>query len=145
MKNVKSLWQQSPLGRSMEILSRTDQRKIFAVIILQINLGVMDLLGVAAIGLLGSLSVSNLQSKVPEDAVNNALQVLNISNMPFQSQVIVLGLIAVLLLVGRTLLSILFTRRVLFFLTRRGALISSKLISRLLSQQLLTIQARTHQ
>ena len=129
----------------MRVLPRTDQRKIIAVIILQILLGIMDLVGVAAIGLLGSLSVSNLQSQVPEGAVNSALRILKISELPFQNQVVVIGLIAVLLLVGRTLLSIFFTRRVLFFLTRRGAWISSNLISRLLSQQLLTIQSRTHQ
>ena len=129
----------------MRVLPRTDQRKIIAVIILQILLGIMDLVGVAAIGLLGSLSVSNLQSQVPDGAVNSALRILKISELPFQNQVVVIGLIAVLLLVGRTLLSIFFTRRVLFFLTRRGAWISSNLISRLLSQQLLTIQSRTHQ
>lgn len=145
MKNIKSYWRKSPLGRSMRVLPRTDQHKILAVIILQICLGVLDLLGVAAIGLLGSLSVANLQSQVPPDQVNSALIALHLSEIPFQNQVMVIGLIAVLLLVGRTLLSIFFTRRVLFFLTRRGAIISSNLISRLLSQQLLTIQARTHQ
>jgi ABC-type multidrug transport system fused ATPase/permease subunit len=129
----------------MQVLPRTDQHKIIAVIALQICLGAMDLLGVAVIGLLGSLSVSNLQSQVPEGVVSSLLHALHISEMPFQNQVMLLGLIAVLLLVGRTLLSIFFTRRVLFFLTRRGALISSNLISRLLSQQLIKIQSRTHQ
>jgi len=145
MRNTNRIWNKSPLTRSIRVLPRTDRRKIIAVIILQFLLGIMDLLGVAAIGLLGSLSVTNLQSQVPDGAVNSALRILKISELPFQNQVVVIGLIAVFLLVGRTLLSIFFTRRVLFFLTRRGAWISSNLISRLLSQQLLTIQLRTHQ
>ena len=145
MKNTKGFLKRSLLGRSIQVLSRTDQHKIVAVIVLQICLGIMDLLGVAVIGLLGSLSISNLQSQFPEGAINSLLQALHISKMPFQNQVMILSLIAVLLLVGRTLLSVFFTRRVLFFFTRRGALISSNLISRLLSQQLIKIQSRTHQ
>jgi ABC-type multidrug transport system fused ATPase/permease subunit len=70
---------------------------------------------------------------------------LHISESPFQTQAAILGVGAVLLLVGRTILSIFFTRRILFFLSRRGALISANLISRLLAQPLLTVQAKTTQ
>jgi ABC-type multidrug transport system fused ATPase/permease subunit len=51
-----------------------------------------------------------------------------------------LGFFAVAVLTLRTVLSILFTRRILFFMSRRGALISSDLISKFLSLPLLTIQ-----
>lgn len=108
-------------------------------------MGALDLLGVIAIGLLGALSVTGLQSHKPGDGVNSALHLLHISDSTFQTQTIVLGTSAVLLLVGRTVLSVFFTRRILFFLSRRGAKISSNLISRLLSQPLLIVQARTTQ
>jgi ABC-type multidrug transport system fused ATPase/permease subunit len=108
-------------------------------------MGVLDLLGVVAIGLLGALSVSGLQSQKPGDRVGSALRLLHISDSTFQVQATILGIAAVVLLVGRTVLSIFFTRRVLFFLSRRGAAISASLISRLLSQPLLTVQARTTQ
>ncbi|TRZ86143.1 MAG: ABC transporter ATP-binding protein [Streptomycetaceae bacterium] len=108
-------------------------------------MGVLDLLGVVAIGLLGALSVSGLQSQMPGDRVGSALRILHISDSTFQVQATILGVGAVVLLVGRTVLSIFFTRRVLFFLSRRGAAISASLISRLLSQPLLTVQARTTQ
>ena len=108
-------------------------------------MGALDLLGVVAIGLLGALSVTGLQSHTPGDRVSSALRVLHISESPFQSQATILGVGAVLLLVGRTVLSIFFTRRILFFLSRRGAMISANLISRLLAQPLLTVQAKTTQ
>jgi len=108
-------------------------------------MSVLDLLGVLAIGLLGALSVSGLQSNKPGDRVSSALQLLQISNLSFQAQASILGVGAVFLLIGRTVLSIFFTRRILFFLSRRGAKISANLISRLLSQPLLTVQARTTQ
>ena len=129
----------------MRILSQADRQKVIAVAILQICLGALDLLGVVAIGLLGALSVSGLQSQKPGDRVGGALRILHISDSSFQTQAIVLGIGAVLLLVGRTVLSIFFTRRILFFLSRRGAKISANLVARLLAQPLLTIQARTTQ
>jgi ABC-type multidrug transport system fused ATPase/permease subunit len=111
----------------------------------QILMGVLDLLGVLAIGLLGALSVAGLQSSQPGSRITSALDLLGISNFSFQSQASFIGVAAVLLLVGRTLLSIFFTRRILFFLSRRGAKISANLISRLLSQPLLKVQERTTQ
>ena len=138
-------WRFSTIGRSMRVLSRNDQKKVVAVAILQICMGALDLLGVVAMGLLGALSVTGLQSHKPGDRVNSALRILHISESTFQVQATVLGFGAVFLLVGRTLLSIFFTRRILFFLSRRGARISANLIARMLSQSLLTVQSRTTQ
>lgn len=135
----------SAIGRSVSILSRTDKQKIAAVVLLQICMGWLDLLGVLAIGLLGALSVTGLQSQNPGDRVSQALRLLQISDATFQTQASVIGAFALVLLVGRTILSIFFTRRVLFFLSRRGAKISANLISRLLAQPLLIVQARTTQ
>jgi ABC-type bacteriocin/lantibiotic exporter with double-glycine peptidase domain len=77
--------------------------------------------------------------------VSAALEILHIGGAAFQTQLLILGMSAVVLLVGRTVLSIFFTRRILFFLSRRGAKISAELVSRLLSQPLLFVQSRTTQ
>lgn len=135
----------SAIARSVRVLSRADKQKMAAVVVVQICLGWLDLLGVLAIGLLGALSVTGLQSQNPGDRVSQALRILQISDATFQTQVSIIGTIALCLLVGRTMLSIFFTRRILFFLSRRGAKISANLISRLLAQPLLTVQARTTQ
>lgn len=145
LNKLRTFWLASTLGRSMSVISRSDRRKVAAVVFLQICLGGLDLLGVLAIGLLGALSVTGLQSNKPGNRVDQALRILHISDLSFQTQATALGVFALFLLVSRTVLSIFFTRRVLFFLSRRGASISSNLISRLLSQPLLTIQARTTQ
>ena len=145
LRNLRLRWQKSGIGRSMRVLSQTDQKKVVVVIILQIFMGALDLLGVIAIGLLGALSVTGLQSQQPGNRVNSALRLLHISQSSFQTQAAILALSALILLVGRTVLSIIFTRRILFFLSRRGAKISASLISRLLAQPLLAIQERTTQ
>ena len=129
----------------MGVLTHSDQKKVFLVTFVQISMGALDLLGVIAIGILGALSVTGLQSHTPGSRIGTLLRFFHLSNAPFQIQATVIGSAAVILLVGRTLLSIYFTRRMLFFLSRRGAVISATLISRLLSQPLLVVQSRTSQ
>jgi ABC-type multidrug transport system fused ATPase/permease subunit len=142
---IREKWRRTTIGRSSRVFSPRDQKRIFAVVILQISLGFLDLLGVAAIGILGALSVSGIQSGTPGNRVNSALQLLQISDFSFQAQVAIIGISAAVLLIGRTIFSIFFTRKTLFFLSRRGAKISSDLISKVLSGSLLSIQSRTSQ
>ena len=145
MKKLLARWKKSAFRRSIGVLSPADQRKVGAIALLQVFMGALDLIGVVAIGLLGALSVTGLQSGQPGDRVTSALNLLHISGQTFQTQALILSAGAVILLVGRTILSIFFTRRILFFLSRRGAMISANLVSRLLSQPLLMVQERTTQ
>jgi len=145
VKILQNRWRSSTIGRSVSILSPDDKRKIAAVSGLQAFMGALDLLGVLVVGVLGALSVTGVQSSNPDSRMNSVLELLRISNLEFQTQALLLGILAFVLLIGRTLLSIFFTRRILFFFSRRGAKISSDLISRLLSQSLLTIQTKTTQ
>lgn len=143
MTRFRNRWRNGTIGRSLRVLPQNDRRKIIFVTVFQVCMGALDLLGVLLIGLLGALAVTGVQSHEPTKSVKSILQLLHISGYSFQTQAAVLGSAAVALLVGRTLLSIFFTRRILFFLSRRGAKISASLISRLLSQSLLTVQLRT--
>ena len=145
MTDFRSRIRKSTIARSARILSMSDRRKIIIVAILQVSMGVLDLLGVLIIGLLSALSVTGIQSGKSDSRVNSVLQILQISNTSFHTQALILGVMAVVFLIGRTLLSIFFTRRILFFFSRRGAKISADLISRLLSQSLLIVQRRTTQ
>jgi len=141
----RSKWRVTTIGRSARVLSRADQQKISIVVVFQIFLGLLDLAGVAAIGMLGSLAVRGVSSQGPGDRVEAVLSFLHLSSQTFQTQAAVLGCLAAGLLISRTIFSIIFTRRTLYFLSRRGARISSTLVSKLLSQDLLTIQKRTTQ
>jgi ABC-type multidrug transport system fused ATPase/permease subunit len=145
MEKLLQRCRKSTFGRAFQVLSPRDQRRVLVVVVLQICIGFLDLLGVIAIGLLGALSVAGLQSKPPDNGILSTLDFLQLSNVSFQTQALILALGAVLLLVGRTVISIFFTRRILFFLSNRGAQISADLVSRLLSQSLIAIQSRTSQ
>ena len=49
-------------------------------------------MGVAAIGILGAISISGLQSQAPGNRVISVLKFLHISDVSFQTQAIILGL-----------------------------------------------------
>ena len=107
----------SPIMRSIQVLPKEDHRKIVLVVALQVGLGFLDLIGVAAIGVLGALAVTGVQSAQPGNRVSAALELLGLSNLSFQSQVAVLGLSAACILVIRTILSIIVTRKIYYFLS----------------------------
>ena len=142
---MKKVWRSTIVGRSLKVLTRQDQRKIFTVVIIQVFMGLLDLAGIAAIGVLGALAVAGVSSRQPGNRVSEALNFLQISDYEFQTQAAILGLLAAGLLISRTVISIIFTRRVLYFLGRRSARISSSLISKLLNQSILQIQQRSTQ
>ncbi len=131
--------------RSLNVLEKKDKKKLLLATLLQSCLSILDLLGVALIGLLGLLSVTGLQGQTPAPRLTSTLDILRISTQSFQMQAIVIATVASSLLVGRTILSILITRKVLFFLTNRGAQISSMLVQRLLAQPLLFVLEKTTQ
>jgi ABC-type multidrug transport system fused ATPase/permease subunit len=106
---------------------------------------VLDLLGVTFIGALGALSVQGIESKKAGNHVSVILNLLHIQNFSFQIQVVFLGLSAALAMIGKTALSIFFTRKTFRFMSFRGAKLTSDLVSKVLSQKMLDIQKRSSQ
>lgn len=131
--------------RALRIFSKEDRRKIRIITVVQVFLGILDLIGVAIIGVLGALAINGIQSRSAGDRVQQILGFLQIDGFAFQTQVAILGGLSAGTLVLRTVLSVIFTRRILFFLSRKSALISSNLVSRLFSQNLLEVQSKTSQ
>lgn len=137
--------QNSIISRSIRVLSISDRKKILGVIAIQISFGLLDLAGVGLVGVLGALAITGSQSKEPGNRVTEALRILNLENQPLQTQATVVGLLAAFLLVLKTVLSVIFVRKTIFFLSRRSAMISSNLISMVLAQPLVKLQSRTMQ
>jgi ABC-type multidrug transport system fused ATPase/permease subunit len=133
----------SQLATAIDILSRRDRFKVFIVMLLQIFLSILDLIGVAIMGLLGALTINGVQSRPPGDRVSQFLKIVGIYDRPFQVQAAVLGITAALILIFRTLISIYITKRVLFYLSRRGAKISYDLMKKLMALPLIKIQQNT--
>ena len=129
--------------RAAQVLSQSDRKKIIAVIFLQLSFGVLDLIGVGIIGIIGALAITGVQSRDPGNRVSSALNFLQLDGFSLQWQVGILGICAALILIGKTIFTIFFTRKILFFLSRKGADISGQLVSKLFSQSLLSVQVKS--
>ena len=139
------MFSNSVIARSVRILSSSDRKKVIAVVAIQISFGLLDLAGVALVGILGALAVTGVQSRSPGDRVSTALRFLGIQDNSLQSQATIIGLLAAVLLIAKTLFSVIFIRKTIFFLSRRSAAISANLTSRVLAQPLAKIQSRSMQ
>ena len=127
------------------MLPKRDRNKVLLVILIQLFLSILDLLGIGLVGVLGALAISGVESQKPGNRVSAVLKLLQLQNISFQNAIIVIGVLASLILVSRTFFSIYLTRKTLFFLSRKGAVISGELTSKLLSKSLLYVQRRTNQ
>jgi len=133
------------LEKYISILGKSAQRKFWTVVVTQSVLGFLDLVGVAIFGLLGSVALKGVQSKISGGRTAQALELLNIENFHFQEQVMVLSLLATFFLILKTILTIILNRRILFFLSNQAAALSDKLLARVLSKPILGIQQNSSQ
>ncbi len=130
--------------RCLSLLEHRDRKLLLLIVFAQTLLNFLDLFGVLLVGLLSStiIEASTTQSQTTTVA---ALNKLGLGSFDLKTQTVYLASMAVLLLVGKTVISIFLTRKVIFFLSRRGSKISATLVSKLVSQPLSVIQKRTTQ
>ena len=146
MKKYKQyLFLKKTLTQCFRLLGRRDVFVIKATIAFQIFLGILDLIGVALIGILGSLAVRGVSSLEPGNRVSKILDFLGISDFTFQQQIAFLAVASTGVLVCRTLISIYVTRKTLIFLAGKSAQISGNLISKILFQPLTKVRSRSIQ
>lgn len=96
--------------------------------------------GVALIGALGSLAIRGVGSNLPGDRVGVILDLLGLENASLQNQVAILGVSASILLVGRTVISMLLTRRTIIFMSTKSSEVSIKLADSLLRKSSLDLK-----
>ena len=131
--------------RSFALLPRRDKIPLLVIVAIQIILNLFDLVGIAIIGLIGSLAVRGVQTIEPSGTVQEILKWLNLDELSFQYQAAILGTAAAILMVLKTLASMYLNRKATYFLSRRSAVISSHLMSKLMAKSLLDIQKKTTQ
>ncbi len=145
MTHIKKTNARELLNRAWGLLHTKDKSKVAIVTLGQVLLSFLDLLGVALIGVIGALTIRGVSSQAPGDRVSKVLDFLGLSNATLQQQVTVLGLMACVVLVARTLISITVTKKMFRFLSIRSANLTTELLSKLLNQSISKINLRTNQ
>lgn len=133
------------LAQSLNLLTANEKKKTLLIVLIQTLLGILDLIGVALIGILAALTISGIESQKPGNRVSRFLEITNLDSYTFQFQALMLAILATILFVSRTIISVYFTRRILHFLSRRGAEISATAMEKHISRSLQEINTRTVQ
>ncbi len=130
---------------SLRLLTQRDRRLLALITVAQMSTAFLDLLGILLIGLVTALSLS-IMSSIPQPAiVQSALDTFGLNQADPVTVALALAVIAGFLLITKSLLNMVLTKRILRFLANRQALVSGRLAAGLLSRPLLQVQQRSSQ
>jgi ABC-type multidrug transport system fused ATPase/permease subunit len=130
---------------SLRLLSVRDRRLLIGAIVIQMSTSALDLVGVVLIGLVGAISITTIQSQPPPQIVEDVATRLGLDDLEPTQLVVAFSVAAAIVLLGKSLVSSLLTRRLLKFLANRQALVSARLSSALLERPLTFVQQRSSQ
>jgi ABC-type multidrug transport system fused ATPase/permease subunit len=106
---------------------------------------VLDLAGVALIGLAGALSVTTVSGQPAPERIRTVAAAVGLGDLSDGALVAVLASAAALALLVKSIIAPLLTSRLLRFLARREALVAGRLTRELLSRPLTFVQMRSTQ
>ena len=129
--------------KGVALLDSGKRRLLIFATILQLSLGLLDLLGIALIGLVAAIAVSSIGSTNIPAPAQNIIDALGLGDFTVSQLSVTVALTAVTILVAKTGLSALMSRRIMVFLANRQAELSVKIVRNFLSRPLVVIQKWT--
>jgi len=130
---------------SLRLLAQRDRRLLGLITLVQMSTAFLDLFGILLIGLVTALSLS-IMSSVPQPAiVQNMLDAAGLNEADPVTVALTLAVVGGFLLISKSVLNMLLTRRILRFLANRQAMVSGRLAAGLLARPLLQVQQRSSQ
>jgi ATP-binding cassette subfamily C protein len=129
--------------RSLALL-QPGRRKLFILAsIVQMSLGLLDLLGIALVGLLAATAVSGTGLGTIPPRVQSFTDAIGLGGLTVTQLSVFLAVLAVFILVLKTGLAAFMSRRIFRFLANRQAEVSASLARRFLRMPLLDVQRWT--
>lgn len=129
---------------SLALLQPSQRRRLGVTTGLQMSLSLLDLLGVALIGVVAAIAASGVGAQyAPPTWVSRILEALSLGSLTVSQLTVVFALVAVGVLILKTLLQALIARRIYRFLAYRQAEVSADLAREFLSRPLLFVQRWT--
>ena len=127
------------------IFSASERKKLLGATLLQSSLAVLDLIGVALIGVIGALSIYGIQSRTDSGRASRITTYLHLEDFSFQKQIAILGSLAAVVLITKTICSLVVTMKVLNFVSLKGASVSKQILQTVLSNPNLYLTRYTQQ
>jgi len=137
------LW--TSIADSLALLKKSDRRKLAIVTVVQMLSSLLDAAGVALFGIVAAMATSSVSGTPLPSMVSSVLGTTNATSDELMTSAIRLSIVAGLLLIAKSIVNVLLTRRVLRFLAYRQAIVSGQLASTLLARPLIQVQRRQSQ
>jgi len=131
------------IRKAIHLLPPGKRRMLFLAAAAQISLGLLDLIGIALIGLVAAVAVSGIGSSGLPDWAQAVVVRLGLGDVTVSQLSIVIALAAVVILVAKTGLSALMSKRIMVFLAHRQAEVSVDLARQFLARPLAQVQRWT--
>lgn len=130
--------------RAVALLAPRQRRRLVLAAGVQVALNLLDLVGIALIGLVAAVAASGVGAKAPLPGwASTILGWFGLEDLTVSQISVIIALTAVFVLVLKTVLQALMTRRISRFLANRQAEVSASLARRFLSRPLLFVQRWT--
>jgi ATP-binding cassette subfamily C protein len=129
--------------KAVSMLPPGKRRQLFIATGLQVALGLLDLVGIALIGLVAAVAVSGIGASSIPPWATSLLDTLGLGGLTISQLSVILALVAVLVLVAKTGLSAFMMRRITRFLAARQSELSVSLARKFLRRPLSDVQRWT--
>jgi ABC-type multidrug transport system fused ATPase/permease subunit len=136
---------QTDFYQILNLINKTDRRKLLMVSCVQIFLTLLDLVAVAFFGLIGSISITAISSKKISGRTEFVINLLGLENYSSQLQVGILSVSAIIFMVVKTIASLYFNKKLIFFLSQRSAVITANLTSNLFKKSFIEVKRQGEQ
>jgi len=131
------------INKSISMLNPGKRHLLYVVAGIQISLGILDLIGIALIGILAAVAVSGIGVNDLPEWVTNVFGQVGLGAMTVSQLSIFLALAAVVILISKTVVSAFLGHRIIRFLANRQADLSARLAREFLGQPLSFVQRWT--
>ena len=131
------------IRKAIQILPEGKRRLLYLAAGVQISLGILDLIGIALIGLVAAVAVSGIGATGIPPQAERLLDAVGLGGLSVSQLSVILALLAVFILVMKTGLSALLYRRITRFLANRQAEVSAGLARKFLRLPLADVQRWT--
>jgi len=138
-------FRESIVAKVLKLITPRERFVLYSVFLFQVVMSFLELISVSLIATLGLILMSNSTDNSSLNFVGKLLEFFGINFTNVGEATLILAVISITLLILRSLLSILLTRRILIFLGNRSALISKKLLADFLNNPSATIRQTNSQ
>lgn len=135
------LW--AAIRQALDLLPREKRTLLIAAAAIQVALGLLDLVGIALIGLVAAVAVSGIGPNAVPSWAQSAVNAFGGERLTVSQLAVILAGAAVGVLVLKTILSAVLSRRIIVFLANRQAELAGSLSQQLLRRPLTDVQKWT--